>query len=155
MISVQFHESIAELPQKDEIHPAVLEDAALRTLQYCTAPAGAEATIVIGDDGLLHQLNLRFRGIDAPTDVLSFSGEYTDPDTQTPYLGDILISLTRAQEQAAAGGHSLHDEIVLLVVHGMLHLLGHDHAEEGEKSRMQTAQTAILTELGYGEITTL
>ena len=130
------------------LDPAMLENAALQTLVYAQVEGEVELTLVIGDDRLLQEYNQQYLGIAAPTDVLSFPAEFTDPDTQAPYLGDVLISLERAGQQAAAGGHSLLDELQLLVVHGVLHLLGHDHAEAGETARMQTAQDDILARLG-------
>src|ERR687892_74662 len=68
------------------------------------------------------------------------------------YIGDILISIPRAQAQANAAGHPLESEVQLLVVHGVLHLLGHDHAEAEEKARMWKAQAEILERLGLGSI---
>ena len=64
------------------------------------------------------------------------------------YLGDVIISQTRASQQALAGGHAFEDELKLLVVHGMLHLLGYDHADEDEKARMWAQQSRILENLG-------
>jgi len=125
-----------------------LQLAARLALDTSTDMADADLTIVIGDDILLHQYNHQYLGIDAPTDVLSFPADFTDPETGNRYLGDILISLARAQDQAVSGGHSLIEELELLVVHGVLHLLGHDHAEKAEKSRMQTAQDALIARLG-------
>jgi probable rRNA maturation factor len=133
-----------ELP----VDPALLEKAAAHTLSYTRAGIDLELTLVIGDDALLQQYNRQYLGIDAPTDVLAFPAEYTDPDTQARYLGDILISLPRAQQQSAAGGQPLADELQLLVVHGVLHLLGHDHTSSAEAGRMQSAQDAIMALLG-------
>lgn len=133
-----------ELP----VDPALLEKAAAHTLSYTRAGIDLELTLVIGDDALLQQYNRQYLGIDAPTDVLSFPAEYTDPDTQARYLGDILISLPRAQQQSTAGGQPLADELQLLVVHGVLHLLGHDHTSSAEAGRMQAAQDAIMALLG-------
>lgn len=112
-----------------------------------------DMTIVLTDDAQLHQLNREYLGIDAPTDVLSFPASETDPETGARYLGDILISIRRAESQAKAAGHPLESEAQLLVVHGVLHLLGHDHANAKEKSKMWKAQSEILNALGIGEIT--
>jgi probable rRNA maturation factor len=79
---------------------------------------------------------------------LSFLAGETDPETDLIYLGDVLISYQRAQVQAAAGGHPVEDELQLLVVHGVLHLLGFDHAEETEKAKMWAEQSKILSQLG-------
>jgi probable rRNA maturation factor len=141
MINIESH---LELP----VNPALLENAAQQTLLFTQLGSDLELTLVISDDSLLQQLNQQYMGIDAPTDVLSFPTEYTDPDTHARYLGDVLISLPRAQQQAASGGYPLHEELQLLVVHGVLHLLGHDHVETGETARMQIAQDAIMENLG-------
>jgi rRNA maturation RNase YbeY len=137
-------ESQLDLP----LDPALLESAARQTLKYAQAETEAELTLVIGDDSLLQGYNQQYLDIDAPTDVLSFPADYTDPDTRARYLGDVLISLPRAQAQAATGGHPLLEELQLLVAHGVLHLLGHDHSEVDETARMQSAQDAIMNLLG-------
>ena len=109
-----------------------------------------DLTIVLTDDDQLHELNLQWLGVDAATDVLSFPSDEVDPETGKRYLGDILISLPRADQQAKAAGHSLEAEIQLLITHGILHLMGHDHAEAEEKTRMWANQAEILTQLGLG-----
>ena len=117
-----------------------------------SAPANADLTIVLSDDAQLHELNLQWMGVDAPTDVLSFPSDQTDPETGFRYLGDIIISLPRAASQAAGAGHPVEAEVQLLVAHGVLHLLGHDHAAADEKARMWQAQSEILAQLGLGHI---
>jgi probable rRNA maturation factor len=126
-----------------------LEKAALAVLKHQQAPLESDLSIVIEDDAYLHQLNLEFLKVDAPTDVLSFSAgeDEVDPETGQAYLGDVILSYPRAAEQAAAAGHAVLDELQLLVVHGVLHLLGHDHAEDEEKAVMWAAQREILAEL--------
>jgi probable rRNA maturation factor len=111
-----------------------------------------ELTIVLTDDTRLRELNRDYLGMDAPTDVLSFPASETDPETGARYLGDILISVARAQAQAEAAGHPLESELQLLVVHGVLHLLGYDHAHAEEKARMWKTQAEILEGLGLGRI---
>ena len=100
----------------------------------------------------MQELNRQYRDIDTPTDVLSFPADFTDPESEAPYLGDILISYPRAEKQAAAGGHSTLAELQLLVVHGVLHLLGFDHAQVQEKAEMWAAQSEILHRLGLEDI---
>ncbi len=102
----------------------------------------------MGNDAFLQRLNLKYRNVDSTTDVLSFPSGEIDPDTQAYYLGDIVISLARAQEQSSSEGHALVDELQLLVVHGTLHLLGYDHMETADKVKMQAAQDVILQKLG-------
>ena len=86
------------------------------------------------------------------TDVLSFPSDEVDPETGSQYLGDIIISIPRAAQQAQVGGHSLEAEVQLLVVHGTLHLLGHDHAEAEEKARMWAAQAEVMGRLGLSHV---
>lgn len=144
------------LEQIDGINPvidvAIVENAADVALKHQQAPADADLTIVLSDDQQLHELNLEWMDVDAPTDVLSFPSEEIDPETGNRYLGDILISVERAAEQARGAGHGVEAEVQLLVVHGVLHLMGHDHAEADEKLRMWQAQAEILTQLGLGNI---
>jgi probable rRNA maturation factor len=130
----------------------LLERAARAALAHQSASADSELTIVLTDDARLRELNRDYLGIDAPTDVLSFPASETDPATGARYIGDILISIPRAQTQADAAGHALESEVQLLAVHGVLHLLGHDHGEEEEKARMWKAQAEILESLGLGNI---
>ena len=117
-----------------------------------SASAGADLTIVLTDDAQLHELNREYLGVDAPTDVLSFPASEADPETGVPYLGDILISIPRAAIQAQTAGHSLEAEVQLLAVHGVLHLLGYDHAQAEEKARMWSAQAEVLTRLGLSDL---
>ena len=125
----------------------LLKKAALETVRYEGALVEADLTIVVSSDETLRQLNLEFMGVDAPTDVLSFPADFVDPDTQRRYLGDVVISLPRAQAQAPENRQSVQDELLLLAVHGILHLLGHDHREPEEKERMWAAQSDVLSHL--------
>lgn len=135
----------------------LLERAAQAALEHESESLESELSIVLTDDAHLQKLNREYLGIDAPTDVLSFPASETDgaeidPETGARYIGDILISIPRAQAQAEAAGHTLESEVQLLVVHGVLHLLGHDHGEPEEKARMWKAQGEILDSLGLGDI---
>ena len=143
MIHIQIGE-----PYEASVEPELLEKAALAVLQHQAYDLAAELSVVIDSDEKLRQLNRDFLGIDAPTDVLSFPSEEFDPDEQAEYIGDVVISFPRALTQAQAAGHAVVNEIQLLVVHGVLHLLGHDHAETQEKSKMWQAQAEILASLG-------
>lgn len=128
--------------------PEVLEKAGAAVIAHQGADPNTELSIVIDSDEKLQSLNRDFLGIDAPTDVLSFPSDEFDPDEQAVYIGDIIISFPRAEAQAKNAGHPVINEIQLLVVHGVLHLLGHDHAEPAEKTRMWTAQAEVLDQLG-------
>jgi probable rRNA maturation factor len=142
MIFIEFDPDVKiDLPRE------LLESTAAAALRQQAAP-DADLTLVLTGDARLRALNRDFLHLDAPTDVLSFPSEETDPETGRRYLGDVAISVLRAASQAQAGKHPFEQEVQLLVVHGVLHLLGHDHAGEDEKARMWTAQAAILESLG-------
>ena len=125
-----------------------LRQAALATLRHQGIEGAAELTLVVTGDETVRRLNRSYRGVDAPTDVLSFGNEEQDGFVTAPdaprYLGDVIVSFPRAEAQAAQAGHPVGDELRLLAVHGVLHLLGHDHAEPGEKAVMWVAQEEIL-----------
>ena len=111
-----------------------------------------QLTVVITDNVGIQELNRDFLGLDEPTDVLSFSaqedgGPFVAALEAKTYLGDVIISYPRAAEQAAERGHPVEHELDLLVVHGILHLLGYDHADEGEKTVMWARQDDILRSL--------
>ena len=125
----------------------ILERAASAALLQQSAP-DADLTLVLTGDSQIQALDRDFLDKDAPTDVLSFPASETDPETGRRYLGDIIISVPRAEAQSIAAGHSLEAELSLLVIHGVLHLLGHDHAGTDEKARMWVAQSEILIKLG-------
>jgi probable rRNA maturation factor len=125
----------------------LLERAALTVLEQ-SGELDGDLTIALVNDDRIQGLNRDFLGLDAPTDVLSFPSTETDPETERRYFGDVIISSARASQQAAQRGHAVEAEIQLLVVHGVLHLLGHDHAETLEKDRMWAAQAKALEHLG-------
>ena len=109
----------------------------------------AEISVSIVDDKTIHELNLEYRGMDKSTDVLSFpmgeNGEFdTNYDTGAKVLGDIIISIEHAYEQAEKYGHTLQREIGFLTVHSLLHLLGYDHLDEGpQKAQMRAREEYI------------
>jgi probable rRNA maturation factor len=117
-------------------------------------------SLVLTDDAGIARLNRQYRGIDAPTDVLSFSqlessGPPVDwPDGVPLTLGDIVISLPRAEQQAAEYGHSRERELAFLLVHGLLHLLGFDDETPGQAAVMEAHQERILQSLGLVRGTT-
>ena len=128
------------------------ERAAKAALKHQTGSARANLTLVLTDNRRLRRLNRDYLGIDAPTDVLSFPASEPDPETGSRYLGDILISIPYARKGARQAGNSLEAEVQLLVVHGVLHLLGHDHAKPKEKAKMWKAQREVLESLGLGDV---
>jgi len=124
-----------------------LEQAVHETLQFTNTSIESEITLVLSDDKKLQQLNRDFLGIDAPTDVLSFPADFTDPDSLHRYLGDIIISVPRALAQAPDNQNTPAKELILLTVHGTLHLLGYDHATDEEKDQMWAVQDALMSKL--------
>ena len=127
--------------------------AAAATQTLTLEGSAGDVTIVLADDAQLRELNRQYLDVDAPTDVLSFPSGDPDPETGETYLGDIVISVPQAQKQASASGHGLEAEVQLLVVHGVLHLLGYDHAEAADKAAMWAAQDRALNRLGLSNIT--
>ena len=106
--------------------------------------------IIIVDNNYIHKLNKEYRGIDRPTDVISFALEDKEDIKYEDFrlLGDIYISLDKAKEQAIEYGHSFKREICFLAVHGLLHLLGYDHMIKEEEKIMFSKQELILNEAG-------
>jgi len=129
------------------VKPKDLSRAAEAALLQQSAP-DADLTLVLTDDEQIRALDRTYLGKDSPTDVLAFPARETNPETGRRYLGDIIISVPRAEAQSKAAGHSLNEELSLLVVHGVLHLLGFDHDGEDERARMWAVQARILTLLG-------
>jgi probable rRNA maturation factor len=125
----------------------VLETACRVTLAHEDAVPGDLSIVLVGEDRM-RQFNLQFADADRPTDVLAFTDGSVDPDSDTTYHGDIIICAPMAAMQAARSGNSLSDELSLLAVHGVLHLLGYDHDTEETRAAMWDVQTAILQQLG-------
>ena len=130
-------------------------DATLRA-ERVTVPC--EINVFVTNDKGIHAINRASRGIDKPTDVLSFPmfqleagnppsdwEEYLDPETDMCPLGDMAISLERAIAQAKEFGHSFERELIYLFVHSLLHLLGYDHMEEDEKQEMRQREEQVMT----------
>lgn len=132
----------------------LLETAVITTLQQQQTPK-ASLTLVLTDNAQIQLLNRDYLGHDNPTDVLSFPAGAPMPgmEDMATYLGDIIIALPYAAQQAAAAGHDAAAEYQLLAIHGTLHLLGYDHGNMDEKAQMWQAQTAVLTQLGLAHIT--
>jgi probable rRNA maturation factor len=157
--------------EQDEyaVDEGLFEKAALAALEYHGGVPQAQVGITLVGDEAIRELNARFRGIDRPTDVLSFplvdySGEYEedgdpweedgalsvdkDPLTGEVLLGDLVISVATADRQARGFGHSMPRELAYLTVHGMLHLLGYDHENPQDKALMRQAEEEILGRMG-------
>jgi probable rRNA maturation factor len=116
--------------------PTLLRRFTSEVLNLCASPP-TELTIAFVDEAEIRRLNLQFRGIDSPTDVLSFPlGDKTPKGL--PYLGDVAVCLPVAERQAAELGHSLLSELLILTAHGIIHLCGHDHeSDAGEMEALE------------------
>ena len=131
----------------------LIKKAITGALKYEEIEDAAEVSVTLVDNARIHELNLEHRDVDRPTDVLSFpmfEDEGLDEDEALGelILGDIVLSLERAKEQAEEFGHSLEREVCYLTVHSVLHLLGYDHLDEGpEKARMRAREEAVLEAL--------
>ena len=113
----------------------------------------AEVSVTLTDDAHIHVINREYRGVDRPTDVISFAlTESEEPEIigggEHEVLGDLIISLERMRAQAAEYRHTELRELSFLTVHGMLHLLGYDHMEEEERLEMEEEQRRVMEELG-------
>jgi probable rRNA maturation factor len=146
-MSARHDVSITVEPQFEGAVDAVqLARLAARVLE-AEAVGEAELGIVVTDDDTIRRLNRRYAGEDKTTDVLSFSlregEEFVAPDSVVR-LGEVIISYPTAERQAREGGRAVSDEVSHLLVHGVLHLLGYDHAEPEEERTMQERERALL-----------
>lgn len=142
--------------------PGIIRRCIHATLQAEVICVPCEINVLVTDDRGIHTINKTSRNIDRPTDVLSFPmfeltagapptdwEDYQDPDTGLVPLGDMCISLERADKQAQEYGHSLRREVGYLTIHSMLHLLGYDHVDEGPmKKQMRAREEAIANSIG-------
>lgn len=133
----------------DEALMGEVERAVKMSLQMERNSLDYEVSVSFVNNEEIHELNRDYRGVDRPTDVLSFQMDeeeiYGEMDV---VLGDIVISMEKAMEQAEDFGHSLMREVVYLTVHSMFHLMGYDHMNEEEKKEMRGKEKAVLKELG-------
>ena len=143
----------------EELAKKVIEEA----MDYEECPYEAEVNLLLTINEEIHQMNMEFRNIDRPTDVLSFpmvdynepgnfdfleeTFEYFHPESGELMLGDIVISKEKVISQAEEYGHSIEREYAFLIAHSMLHLFGYDHMEEDERIVMETKQKEILERL--------
>lgn len=154
-------EKVKVIISNDQKEVAVPKGIKLLIRRCCTAvlkeenfEGDAEVSVTFVDNNRIHEINKEFRNIDRPTDVLSFplgeNGEYDiNHDTGAKLLGDIVISVPKAMEQADEYNHSLQREIGFLTVHSMLHLLGYDHERGGlEEVHMREKEETVLTKIG-------
>ncbi|MBN1219752.1 MAG: rRNA maturation RNase YbeY [Anaerolineae bacterium] len=146
-------------PFAANLTPKPLKQAVTTTLHFGSKPGSNDLktiSVVITDNETVQQLNRQYRGVDAPTDVLSFA-PVPDPDfpldeEAATHLGDVIIAYPIAETQAQAAGHATLEEVMLLTVHGALHLLGFDHHTPRDKREMWAMQQQIMVELGLAHV---
>ncbi len=151
-----------------EVDEGDLRRVAAEVLRQEEVARETELSLIITDDEAVRELNRRFRDVDAPTDVLAFGSVLRPPSVlgpedqgygtkcagteehfvsapeSPPYLGDVVISYQRALAQADELGHTVAEELKLLVIHGILHLLGYDHQEEADAQKMRERDNQVL-----------
>ena len=149
-IELEYENEFDGLEVELELDTSILLSLAERVLTGEGVPFDATFTIFLGGEGTLQELNQRFLGIDAPTDVLAFpeaEGVPLGPD-ELRSLGEIAISVPTAMRQAEELGHPLGDELVHLLVHGILHLCGYEHEGGGEDAaRMRAREEHYLGDI--------
>ncbi len=129
---------------------ALIKKAVAAALRAEGVDEPCEIGVTLTDDAGIRAVNAETRGVDRPTDVLSFPIDEPDLDTGCRFLGDMVLSLERTEAQAEEFGGGYAHECQYLTVHSVLHLLGYDHLDEGEeKARMRAREKAIMKELGY------
>jgi probable rRNA maturation factor len=111
----------------------------------------AEVSVQLADDAQVRALNAQWRGLDKPTNVLSFPASEPAKISAAPMIGDIVVAFETTEREAAEEGKTLADHFVHLVVHGCLHLLGFDHQIAAEAERMEALETSILAKLGIAD----
>ncbi|AEG16158.1 metalloprotease ybeY [Desulfofundulus kuznetsovii DSM 6115] len=139
-----------KVPVDEQLVDLVVKVAG-EALSLAGGPQHAEVSLVFVDDEYIHRLNREYRGVDRPTDVLSFAMQEGEPMPEAgeeTLLGDVVISLETARRQSEEYGHSFEREVAFLVAHGVLHLLGYDHQTEEEGREMREKEEAILVRLG-------
>ena len=144
----------------------VAEDVVNESLDMLHFPLPVQVSLSLVSEEEIHVENQQFRGVDRPTDVLSFPmleypapGDFSlikddedsiDPDTGEVVLGDIVLCTSKVLAQAAEYGHSVKREYAFLIAHSMLHLMGYDHVDDQERKEMEKLQDQILDHLGIG-----
>jgi probable rRNA maturation factor len=135
---------------QDSIAEERLRKAVAGTLAVHGVDCPVELGLVITDDQVVQELNRSYRGVDATTDVLAFalgeqSEDFATPPDGTLHLGEVFISCPQAERQAREQGHPLEQELALLVIHGVLHLLGYDDEDPDNEQKMRAMEEKLLT----------
>ena len=148
---------LSSMPENLEIDVEIVDTVrkAAYTVGELYGLDNAEVSITFTDNDHSHEINRDYRNVDRPTDVISFAlNEGDEPEIEggapVNVLGDIIISVEKAVEQASDYGHSVEREVAFLTVHGMLHLLGYDHIEEDDRKEMRREEDFVMEKLGIG-----
>lgn len=148
---------LSSMPENLEIDVEIVDTVrkAAYTVGGLYGLDNAEVSITFTDNEHIHEINRNYRNVDRPTDVISFAlNEGDEPEIEggapVNVLGDIIISVEKAVEQASDYGHSVEREVAFLTVHGMLHLLGYDHIEEDDRKEMRREEDFVMEKLGIG-----
>lgn len=146
---------LSSMPENMEIDMEIVNTVrkAAYTVSELYELNNAEVSITFTDNEHIHEINRDYRNVDRPTDVISFAlNEGDEPEIEggapINVLGDIIISVEKAIEQAKDYGHSIEREVAFLTVHGMLHLLGYDHIEEDDRKEMRREENFVMEKLG-------
>ena len=146
---------LSSMPENLEIDVEIVDTVrkAAYTVGELYGLDNAEVSITFTDNEHIHAINRDYRNVDRPTDVISFAlNEGDEPEIEggapVNVLGDIIISVEKAVEQASDYGHSVEREVAFLTVHGMLHLLGYDHIEEDDRKEMRREEDFVMEKLG-------
>lgn len=142
MLTIKSRQAIRKELDKNRLRE--VSATSFRFLGFETEP---QVTLQVTDDKTIQEFNLQYRDTDEATDVLSFENAFIDPESGETYLGDILISYETAKRQADSRGLEMMTEVEMLLVHGILHLTGMDHASQSDWQAMSNMQDAILAEL--------
>ena len=139
-----------EIEVEDEAWTSALPDVEAVVERAAKAALGVvegDVVILLTDDAAIQELNARFRDKDRPTNVLSFPAA----ESAFPHLGDVVLAFAYCEAEAKAQGKTLSDHLSHLVIHGILHLLGHDHMEDEEAEEMEGEERLILSGLGIAD----
>ncbi len=138
---------VTNLQHKVSIETSFVRDVVMSALRIIGYPQSPDVSVALVDDAYIAVLNREYRGVDQPPDVLAFPMEGDGGNRGEPGLGDIVISLERAREQARQFKHPLRREVALLAVHGLLHLLGYEDDTEAGASAMWSKQKHLLDQI--------
>lgn len=148
-ITVDLLVAAGDWPEGEAALTALVETAVAAAAARADAEIldGSELSVVLTDDAGIRVLNARHRGIDKPTNVLSFPQDDPDADAYGPLLGDVVIARETVDREAVDGGLPFRHHLAHMVVHGFLHLVGYDHMDDDEAEEMERLETAILAAL--------